>query len=159
MHSFNVHLQFLRLTEFSATEITEWSCSLWIRSTAISTMHFQVIQTQKELKISTFYSRTLAPAECGFGQPAGRARRAGCLSLDFCRRAQLNKRGEKEKNASHLFTKLALVRSFSPVLLGRVLHNIFLAQHGEPTHFAVVFSDGETEVGIVEYGAVNAIVK
>jgi hypothetical protein len=45
------------------------------------------------------------------------------------------------------------------VLLGRVLHNIFLAQHREPTHFAVVFSDGETKIWVVEYGAVNAIVK
>lgn len=45
------------------------------------------------------------------------------------------------------------------MLFGCVLHDIFLAQHGKPTHFAVVFSDGKTEIGVVEYGAVDAVVK
>ena len=59
----------------------------------------------------------------------------------------------------HLFTVLALVRSLSVVLRRGVLHDVLLAQNGEPAHFAVVLADRQRELQVVEDRAMNAVVQ
>ena len=59
----------------------------------------------------------------------------------------------------HLFTILALVRSLSVVLRRGVLHDVLLAQNGEPAHFAVVLADRQRELQVVEDRAMHAVVQ
>lgn len=106
VHSLYVNFELLRLAEFSATKITQRSGALRISSTSISSMHFQIVQSQEKL-----------PAE------------------------------------------LTLVRALTLVKLLRVFHDILLPQNCHATNFTMIFSDGETEAGIVEHGAVSSIVK
>lgn len=50
-----------------------------------------------------------------------------------------------------LFAVLALVGSLSFVELLSVLHYIVFSQYSNATDFAVIFSDGETEAGVVKH--------
>lgn len=47
--------------------------------------------------------------------------------------------------------ELALIGTFSVVLLRRMLHDVILAQHGQATHLAMILSDSQTEGRIMEY--------
>jgi len=58
-----------------------------------------------------------------------------------------------------LAAELALVRPLAVVLLRRMLHDVVLAQHGLTAHLAVVLADGQAHRGIVEDGAVGAVVQ
>lgn len=49
VHSLDVHLQFLRLTELSATKVTERPRTLGVGGTAVGAMHIQVVETEEEL--------------------------------------------------------------------------------------------------------------
>lgn len=58
VHSLDVHLQFLRLTELSATKVAERPRTLGVGGTAVGAMHIQVVETEEELQrhTSTDYS-------------------------------------------------------------------------------------------------------
>lgn len=58
-----------------------------------------------------------------------------------------------------LVAELTLVRPLAVVLLRGMLHNVVLAQHRLAAHLAVVLADREAHRGIVEDGAVGAIVQ
>ena len=58
-----------------------------------------------------------------------------------------------------LLAELALIRPLPFVHLRGVLHDIFLAQDGQPTDLAVVLPDGQTVARVVEDGAVGAVVQ
>lgn len=60
MHTLYVRLQLLRLTEFAATEVADGTRSIRVRGTAIGAMHFQIIETQKELVTELTLIRSLA---------------------------------------------------------------------------------------------------
>lgn len=49
MHTLDVHLQLLRLTEFASAKVAQRFRSLRIRTTTVSAMHFQIIQSEEEL--------------------------------------------------------------------------------------------------------------
>ena len=50
VHSFDVNLEFLRLTELSAAKVTQWSCALRVGRTAVRAVHIQVVEAEKELQ-------------------------------------------------------------------------------------------------------------
>lgn len=45
-----MHFELLRLTKLPSAEVAQRSSALWISRTTISSMHFQIIQAQEELK-------------------------------------------------------------------------------------------------------------
>lgn len=49
MHALDVSLELLRLTKFTTTKITKWTCTIRIGRTAVGAMHFQVVESQEEL--------------------------------------------------------------------------------------------------------------
>lgn len=58
-----------------------------------------------------------------------------------------------------LAAELALVCPLAVVLLRRMLHDVILAQHRFAAHLAMVLADGQAHRGIVEDGAVGAIIQ
>ena len=60
---------------------------------------------------------------------------------------------------AHLFAELALVCALSPVLAEGVLDDVVLAEDCQAADLAVVFADGQAELGVVEHGAVEAVVE
>lgn len=60
MHSLDVHLQFLRLTELSAAKIAERPCTLRVGGTAVGAVHVQVVETKEELQRHTSTLSTAA---------------------------------------------------------------------------------------------------
>lgn len=55
--------------------------------------------------------------------------------------------------------ELTLVRPLSVMHFRSMLHDIVFAQHSHATHFTVVLADGQTKRGIMEHGAVCAIIQ
>ena len=60
---------------------------------------------------------------------------------------------------SHLFAVLTLVRPFASMLAEGVLDDVVLTEDGQAADLAVVFADGQRELGVVEHGAVKAVVE
>ena len=59
----------------------------------------------------------------------------------------------------YLLAKLALIRSPASVFGGRVLDDVLLAEDRDAADLAVELPDGEREGGVVEDGAVRAVVQ
>jgi hypothetical protein len=49
MHSLNVNFELLWLTKLSSTKIAQRSCTLWIGTASIRSMHLEIIETQEKL--------------------------------------------------------------------------------------------------------------
>lgn len=60
VHSLDVHLQFLRLTELSSAKIAERPCTLRVGGTAVGAVHVQVVETKEELQRHTSTLSTAA---------------------------------------------------------------------------------------------------
>lgn len=119
------------------------TCTCWITNLQLTAVHTLYVRLQL-LRLTKFAATEIAD---GTRSIRIRGTAIGAMHLQVI---------ETQKE---LVAELTLIRPLPVVLLGRMLHDVVLAQHRLTAHLAVILAYGQAHRGIVKDGAMCAIVE